>query len=322
MRAAVVDRYGPPEVVEVRAVSEPAPRGDQVLVRVRATPVTSGDARIRAARFPPGFAPFARAALGFRGPRRSVLGGVLSGVVEAVGDKVTGFAVGDEVCGMTGVRMGAHAELAVAPAKKLARKPPEVSHDDAAGVLFGATTALHYLRDRMAVQPGDTVLINGASGAIGTSAVQLAVHLGGRVTGVTSARNAALVTDLGAERTIDHTAVDVTEIPDRFDVVLDTVGNLSLRAGRALLAPGGRLGLAVASLGDTIRARGDANAGPSPERAEAFEELLSLVAAGVLRVVIEQVHELDEIVAAHRRVDTGHKVGNVLVRPSETPTEP
>ena len=297
MRAAVVDRYGPPEVVEVREVAQPAPRGDQVLVRVIATPVTSGDARIRAARFPPGFVVLARAALGFRGPRRSVLGGVLSGVVEAVGDKVTGFAVGDEVCGMTGVRMGAHAELAVLPSKKVARKPPAVSHDDAAGIIFGATTALHYLRDRMDVQPGETVLVNGASGAIGTSAVQLAVHLGGRVTGGTSGRNAALVTDLGAERTIDHAAVDVTEIPDRFDVVLDAVGNLSLKAGRALLAPGGRLGLAVASLGDTIRARGDANAGPSPERAEDSEVLLGLVASGTLRVVIEQVYELDAIVA-------------------------
>jgi NADPH:quinone reductase-like Zn-dependent oxidoreductase len=316
MRAAVVDRYGPPEVVNVREVPEPAPTAKQVLVRVRATPVTSGDARIRAARFPPGFAPFARLALGLRGPRRPVLGGVLSGVVEAVGRDVTGFAVGDEVCGMTGIRMGAHAELAVAPAKKLVRKPAGVSHDDAAALLFGATTALHYLRDRAAVQAGDTVLVNGASGAIGTSAVQLAVHLGGRVTGVTSARNAALVAELGAERTIDHTAVDVREIPDRFDVVLDAVGNLSIRSGRTLLAPGGRLALAVASLGDTIRARGQVSAGPSPERAEDFEVLLGLAASGVLRVVVEQVYELDDIVEAHRLVDTGHKVGNVLVRPS------
>ncbi|MGV3760173.1 MAG: NAD(P)-dependent alcohol dehydrogenase [Actinomycetota bacterium] len=302
--------------MEIHELPDPSPKAGQVLVRVRATPVTSGDARIRAARFPPGFAPFARLALGLRGPRRPVLGGVLSGVVEAVGNGVTSFAIGDEVCGMTGVRMGAHAELAVAPAKKLAHKPPEVSHDEAAGLLFGATTALNYLRDRMAVQPGDTVLVNGASGAIGTSAVQLAVHLGGRVTGVTSGRNAALVTDLGAERTIDHTVVAVTELPDRFDVVLDAVGNLSLKEGRRLLAPGGRLGLAVANLGDTIRARGDASAGPSPERAEDFEVLVGLAASGALRVVIEQVYELDEIVEAHRRVDTGRKVGNVLVRPS------
>jgi NADPH:quinone reductase-like Zn-dependent oxidoreductase len=315
MRAAVVARYGPPEVVRVVDVPRPNPRSDQVLVRVRAVAVTSGDARIRAARFPPGFGLLARLALGVRGPRRAVLGNTFSGVVESVGSTVRDFAPGDEVCGMTGVRMGAHAEFVAVPAKKLTRKPADVSHDDAAGVLFGGTTALHYLRDKAKVTAGATVLVNGASGAVGTNAVQLARHFGGVVTGVTRAANAELVAGLGAAHTIDHTVQDVTTITERFDVVFDTVGNLSIAAGRRLLRPGGVLLLAVGSLGETVRARGDVMAGPAPERPEDMAYLLDLVAAGELRVVHDRSFDLDHIADAYRVVDGGRKVGNVVVRP-------
>lgn len=315
MRAAVYERYGGPDVVHVDDVPTPSPRSGQVLVRVRAAAVTSGDARLRAARFPPGFAPFARLVLGLRRPRRRVLGMPFSGVVEAIGGRVEGLAPGDEVCGMAGARMGAHAELLAAPAKKVVPKPPTVSHDDAAGVLFGGTTALHYLTSKATVGPGTSVLVIGASGAVGTNAVQLARHLGATVTGVCSGANADLVRSLGAERVIDHTAVDVTTIGARFDVVLDAVGVLDIPSGRRLLSPGGVLLLVVAGLADTIRARGDVRAGPAPERAEDMTRLVDLVADGTLTVVIDEVHDLDDIVAAHRRVDTGHKVGNVLVRP-------
>jgi NADPH:quinone reductase-like Zn-dependent oxidoreductase len=315
MRAAVVHRYGAPEVVEVTEVPTPVPRADEVLVRVRAVAVTSGDARIRAARFPPGFGLLARLALGITRPRRAILGGSFSGVVEAVGAPGSPFAPGQEVCGMNGVRMGAHAELVAVQAKRLVAKPAGVSHDDAAGLLFGATTALHLLRDKASVGPGMAVLVNGASGAIGTSAVQLARLAGATVTAVTSAANADLVTELGADRLIDHTSVDVTTVDDHFDVVLDTVGNLSIASGRRLLRPGGVLLLAVASLGETIRARGDVVAGPVPERTAAFEHLLGLVEAGQLAVVIERTYPLEAIADAHRHVDGGHKVGNVVVNP-------
>lgn len=315
MRAAVIDRYGPPEVVRIAEVPRPEPGTDEVLVRVEAVAVTSGDARIRAARFPPGFAIPARVALGFRGPRRSILGGAFSGVVETVGPRVNDFSPGDDVCGMTGVKMGAHAEWVVAPTKKLARKPAGVTHDDAAGVLFGGSTALFFLRDKATVGPGTSVLVNGASGAIGTNAVQIAKHLGATVTGVTSGANAALVSDLGADRIIDYTTHDLATIDDRFDVVFDTVGNLSISSGRRLLNPDGKLLLAVASLGETIRARGNVAAGPSPERADAFAFLLGLVADGSITVVHDQTLALDDIVEAYRRVDSGHKRGNVIVRP-------
>ena len=315
MRAAVVDRYGAPDVVRVADVPAPVPRADEVLVRVRASAVTSGDARIRAARFPKGFAPFVRLAFGPFRPRRKVLGSAFSGVVVAAGARVTGLAPGEEVCGMTGMRLGAHAELIAVSAERVVRKPVEVTHEDAAGVLFGGTAALHFLRDKAAVSRGQSVLVNGASGAIGTNAVQLAKHFGATVTAVTSTVNVDLVTGLGADRVIDYTSTDLTGVTDRFDVVLDTVGNLSPASGRRLLNDRGVLLLAVATLWETLRARGNVKAGAAPERAEDFELLLQLVAKGEVRVVIDQVYDLDQIVAAHQHVDSGRKVGNVIVRP-------
>ncbi len=314
MQAAVVDRYGAPDVVRIADLPWPTPRADGVVVRVKAVAVTSADARIRAARFPSGFGFFARLVFGVVRPRRAVLGSSFSGEVVTVGARVRDIAAGDEVCGMTGLKLGAHAEYAAVPARKLARKPPAVSHDDAAGLLFGGMTALFYLRDKGSVGPDMSVLVNGASGAIGTNAVQLAKHLGATVTGVTSTANAELVTGLGADRVIDYTKDDLGSTAERFDVVLDSVGNLSIPSGRRLLTPRGVLLLVVAGLGDTLRARGNVVAGPAPERVEDFEFLLHLVAEGEISVVIDQVYALQDIAEAHRRVDSGHKVGNVVVR--------
>jgi NADPH:quinone reductase-like Zn-dependent oxidoreductase len=317
MDAAVVDRYGPPEVVRITEVPRPQVRAGHALVRVHAAAVTSGDARIRAARFPPGFAVPARLALGIRRPRRPILGGSCSGVVEAVGDGVADLEVGDEVCAMTGMKMGAHAQYVLVPAAKLARVPAGVSHEDAAGLLFGGTTAWYFLSDRASVGPGTSVLVNGASGAVGTNAVQLAKHLGATVTGVTSAANADLVRTLGADRVIDYAVEDLDSVADRFDVVMDTVGNLSIRSGRRLLRDDGTLVLAVASLWEILRSRGNVVTGSSSERVEDFRLLLGLVADGVLAVVHDRTFDLDDIVDAYRRVDGGHKVGNVVVRPRQ-----
>jgi NADPH:quinone reductase-like Zn-dependent oxidoreductase len=315
MRAAVVDCYGGPEVVRVADVPRPRPRADEVLVRVHAAAVTSGDSRIRGARFPKGFGPFARLVFGVLRPRRRVLGSSLSGVVETVGAQVTGLAPGDEVCGMAGTRMGAHAEYVAVAARRLARKPAGVSHDDAAGLLFGGSAALFFLRDKGKVGKGMSVLVNGASGAIGTNAVQLARFFGATVTGVTSGANVGLVTGLGAQRVIDYKKEDLASVAERFDLVLDTVGNVSVDAGRRLLTEQGVLLLAVADLWQTLRARGNVAAGSAPERVADFELLLQLVADGAITVVHDQAFDLADIAEAHRRVDTGHKVGNVVVRP-------
>lgn len=313
MKAAVVERYGPPEVVSVRDVPDPVAGKGQVLVRVRATAVTSGDARIRGRRFPPGFALPARLAIGWRGPRRSVLGVVYSGVVEAVGPGVNDVAVGDEVCGMTGARMGAHAELAAVRADRLTPKPPGVTHEDAAAILFGGSTARHFLRDL--VGPGTRVLVNGASGAVGSAAVQLAHLAGAHVTGTCSDRNADLVRTLGAQGVVDHARHRVAELPERYDVVLDTVGNLDRRSGRALLAPDGVLVLAAAGLADTVLARGNVRAGVSSEDPESFAWWLERIAAGEVKPVVDRTLPLSGIVEAHRVVDTGRKVGNLVVVP-------
>ncbi|PRX99593.1 NAD(P)-dependent alcohol dehydrogenase [Allonocardiopsis opalescens] len=318
MRAAVVDRYGPPGVVRVVEVPEPVHRADEILVRVRAAAVTAGDARIRGARFPKGLGPFARLGLGVLRPRQRILGSAFSGVVESVGAQsgisASGVAPGDEVCGMSGSRLGAHAEYVAVPAGRVVRKPAGVSHEDAAGVLFGGTTALYFLRDKAGLAAGMSVLVNGASGAVGTNAVQLAKHVGATVTAVTSTGNVPLVARLGADHVIDYTTASIGAVADRFDVVIDTVGAISPASGRRLLTPDGVLLLVAANLWEMLRSRGSVKTGSAPERAADIEHLLALMADGRLATVTDRVLALAEIVAAYERVDSGRKVGNVIIR--------
>lgn len=313
MKAAVVERYGPPEVVSVVERPVPVAGRGQVVVRVHATALNSGDARIRGCRFPRGFAVPGRLALGIRGPRQPVLGVVYSGVVEVVGDGVRGVTVGDEVCGMTGVAMGAHAELVAVRVDRMTAKPAAVSHEQAAAILFGGKTARHFLRHL--VGPGRRVLVNGASGAVGSAAVQIARLAGAHVTGVCSAANADLVRSLGADEVVDHARTPVLDLPETYDVVLDTVGNLDRRSGRRLLSADGTLLLVVAGLADTVLSHGQVRAGVSAEDPADFAWLLDRVAAGELRAVVDRTLPLSRIVEAHRVVDSGRKVGNLVITP-------
>ena len=315
MRAAVNREYGAPDVVRIEEVPAPVPGAKQVLVRVHASAVTAADSRIRGARFPSGYGVLARLVFGLRRPRRQVLGGVASGVVEAVGARAEGFAVGDEVCGVTGMAFGAHAELVAVATKRLAHKPSTVSHEQAAGMLFGGSTALHFVRDVGRVRAGQTVLVNGASGAVGTNAVQLAKHFGAEVTAATSAANATLLKELGADHVVDYAMTPVAGLTERFDVVIDTVGTIGLEAGRRLLTDNGVMLLVAGTLGEALRARGNVKAGTTPERAENFVTLLDLVADGTLTVVNQHVLALEDIVRAHEIADSGRKVGNIVVRP-------
>ena len=284
-------------------------------MRVHAAAVTSADARIRAARFPRGFGGIGRLVFGIRGPRRPILGSTFAGEVVAMGPRASRFAIGDRVCGMTGLRLGAHAEFVAVAETRVVMPPAAVRAADAAGVLFGGTTALYFLRRRAAIGVGSAVLVNGASGAIGTNAVQLARMFGATVTAVCSEANAALVTELGSSEVVDYRRTDLLTLGPRFDVVFDTVGNLTIEAGRRLLRRGGVLLLAVADLATTLRARGWIRAGTSPERTEDFAQLLEWVANGELRVVHDTAFPLARIAAAHALVDSGRKRGNVIVHP-------
>ncbi len=317
MRAVCVDRYGPPEAAVLRDVPLPQPGAGDVLVRVTAAPVTVADARLRGARFPAGFGVLPRLALGLRGPRATVLGGSYAGEVAAVGDGVTAFAVGDRVCGMTDGIGGAHAEYLVAAAHgKAARIPDDVTDVDAAAMLFGGVTALWFLRDRGRIAPGMRVAVNGASGAVGTNAVQLAAHFGATVTGVCSAGNAELVASLGADHVIDYARQPFATSGGRYDLVLDNVGNLGVAEGRRLLAPDGRLLLAIPTLWQLVVPRRRVEKGGAPERLEDIQWLLQLAARGGLRAVIDRTLRLDDVAAAYRVVDGGHKRGNVVLTPA------
>lgn len=314
MKAVVVQHYGPPEVAVIEERPDPTVRANEVLIRVEAVSVTAGDARIRGARFPRGFGFPARLAFGLRGPRNPILGSAFSGVIEWLGSDVTEFAIGDEVAGMNGAKMGFHAQRAAIKASRIVRKPPNVSHVDAAATLFGGTTAMHFLRDR--VTPGTRVLVNGASGGVGTSAVQLAALAGAEVTAVTSTPNAPLTRRLGATHTIDYRAQPIASLPPGgFDFVFDAVGNIDRALGLRLASPTGFAALAVADLQNTIRASGRVLASPSQEAPNDITKLLSLIGAGKLDSVAQSFGGLAGVVEAYRLIDSGRKVGNAVVQP-------
>lgn len=314
MKAAILNTYGSPDVLQIMEVPKPRINKKEILIKVKAVAVTSADSRIRGARFPKGFGFFARLAFGVTKPRVKILGSTYSGVVHEVGSDVSDYKVGDEVCGMTGISMGAYAEfIKVGKFTSITIKPKNISHEEAAGMLFGGTAALYFLRDKLMVGKNDEVLINGASGAVGYNALQVARYYGAKITAVTSGDNMDLVKKLGAGQTVDYTKMSLDSINQKFDVVLDTVGTISPELAKSLLKNNGRAGLMVAGLGETLRARGRIKVGTATEKKEDIEFLLGLLAEGKLKVIITRVYKLNDIVQAHKYVDSGHKVGNVIV---------
>lgn len=323
MRAARIDRFGPPEVVRLVELPRPEPGPGEVLVRVRAATVSVADERLRARRLPRGLGLLVAPTVGVFRPRRRVLGMDAAGVVAAVGPGVERFAVGDEVIVMRGSTMGCHAEYVTVDAEgQLARKPAKLSFEEAAAIVFGGHTALRYL-DRVELGPGSEVLVNGASGAVGTAAVQLAAARGATVTAVTSGGNAELVRSLGAEHVIDHTREDFAApgASARYDVVVECVGNAPIERVAHILRPGGTLLLVILDLRGLLWAKRRARrrglvADHEGGRMDAagMERLAALAESGVLRPVIDRVFELDEIVEAHRLVDGGRKRGSAVLR--------
>jgi NADPH:quinone reductase-like Zn-dependent oxidoreductase len=317
MRAVVQDRYGPPEVLRIEEVEKPVPAAGEVLIRVRASTVSQTDSHIRAAK-----PPFWRLIGGLRRPRWRTLGVDFAGVVEAVGPGVTEFAVGNEVFGL--VRwVGTHAEYVSVPERMpIAHKPAILSFEEAAAVGDGAMQALATLRVG-GVKAGDRIVVYGASGSLGSAAVQIAKRMGAHVTGVTSTKNVELVRSLGADDVIDYTHEDLTKRGPVFDVVIDAVGKYAWHWGRRSLKPGGiyvetDLGphkletLVMWPLSRWIGSRRLKFASGRRTKAD-VRYMKEQIEAGAYRPVIDRVYPMEQVAEAHRHVDTWHKRGNVVL---------
>lgn len=321
MTAAVYRRFGPPEVVRLEQRPVPVPQPGEVLVRVHASTVSVADHRARTRDVPRGLDLIAAAGIGLFRPKHHVLGMDAAGVVEAVGAGVTGFTAGDRVIAMMGAGFGGHAEYVCVPADgAITRAPADLTHEEAVTLVFGGITAQGFL-SQVSIGPGTTVLVNGASGAVGTAVIQLARRLGAQVTAVTSGPNAELVTSLGADRVIDYTRQDFTANGARYDVIVDGVGNAAFEKVEASINPGGALLLVICDLRGMLRSRGqtrrsgklvtwDVGRPGAPELAQ----LVGLAESGRYRPVVDRAYDLADVVEAHRYVDTGRKRGNVVLR--------
>lgn len=323
MKAATYRRFGGPDVVRVEEIARPAPRPGEVLIKVMASTVSAADHRARSRKVPRGLEAFTALALGIFRPRTRILGMDVAGVVESVGLGVTAFQPGDEVIAMLGAGFGGHAEYVSVPAAgPIATKPRNMGFEEAVTLLFGGLTAKSFL-GMAAIGPGSAVLINGASGAVGTAAIQLAKNLGAHVTAVSSGVNRELVESLGADRFIDYTATDFTAGGATYDVVMDCVGNAPFARVQQSLAAGGALLLVIADLKALLQARGQGRRSGNLVTAGSLKlkytaddvaYLVSLAEEGKYRAVIDSTYNLADVVEAHRFVDTGRKRGNVVLR--------
>jgi len=320
MKAMVYERYGSPDVLRSKEVIKPTPKDNEVLIKIHSTTVTSADCRLRSLNLPRGFGLISRLIFGITKPRQPILGTELAGEIESIGKSVGKFKVGDPVFAMSGFGMGAHAEYKCLPEDAaIALKPPGLPYDEAVAMSFGGTTALDFFR-RGNLQIGEKVLINGASGSVGTAAVQIAKHFGAEVTGVCSAANMDLVRSLGATRVIDYTREDFTRNGETYDLIVDTVGTAPFSRSKVSLKEGGRLLLVLAGVPDmlpipwvSLTSSKRIIAGPAAERAEDLRFLAELAQAGKFRPVIDRRFSFEQMAEAHRYVDTGRKKGNVIV---------
>lgn len=299
MKAVLLTKSGSPEVLQLTKIEKPIPKDNEVLVKVYATAVNSGDVNLRNFKSQFLFWLFMRIMYGLKKPKKLILGSALSGKIESVGEKVTRFKKGDEVFASTGMSFGANAEYVSIPKKgTIALKPTNISFEEAAAVPFGALTALYYLR-KANIQQGQKVLINGASGSVGSFAVQLAKYFGTEVTGVCSTKNLELVKSLGADKVIDYKKEDFIESHEEYDLIFDVVGKTTLSDSRKILTPNGSYVTTKKGLAE--------------ENAEDLEFLKKLIEEGKLKSIIDKMFSMDQIVEAHRYAETGKKAGNLII---------
>lgn len=322
MKAIVYTEYGSPDVLRLKEIEKPTPKDNEVLIKIHATTVTATEATFRRGE------PFiARLFTGLTKPKNTRLGEELAGEVEAVGKDVTLFKPGDQVFGATGPEFGANAEYICLPEDSvLTRKPTNMTYEEAAASVDGVLTALPFLRDTGNIQRGQKVLINGASGSIGTAAVQLAKYFGAEVTGVSSTSNLELVKSLGADKVIDYTQEDFTQSNETYDIIFDTVGKTSFAQCKRVLKPNGIFleaainGLAIlpqvlwtSMFGSKKIKIAATGLRPASERAKDLLFLKELIEAEQIKSVIDRRYPLEQIAEAHRYVDRGHKKGNVVI---------
>jgi len=320
MKAVVYDKYGPPEVLQLKEVEKPVPKDNEVLVKIYGTTVTAGDYRARSFTVPPVFWLPARISLGFRKPKQAILGIELAGEIESVGKDVKRFKKGDQVFAATLIGFSAYAEYRCLPEDAaIAIKPSNLNYEEAAALPIGARTALHYLR-KAKVQGGQKVMIYGASGSVGTYAVQLAKYFGAEVTGVCSTANLELVKSLGADKVIDYNVEDFSTKGETYDVVFEAVDKSSfLDCIKVLKKDGIYVNVTtplpnLQMLWTKMRSGKRLILGENvPEKAEDLTFIKELVEVEKLKPVIDRIYPLEQIVEAHRYVDQGHKKGNVVI---------
>jgi len=324
MKAVVCEKYGPPEVLELKEIDKPVPKDNEVLIKVQASTVNAADCNVRGLTYiPPGLGLVAKSMLGFKKPKIPVLGSVLAGEIEAVGREVLSFKPGDKVYG-TGEEMGAYAEYACRPENgAIAILPENLSYEQAATIPYGALTALYFLRDKAGVSSMQKVLVNGASGGVGVYAVQLARYFGAEVTGVCSTGNMDFVLSLGADRVIDYTKEDFARTGEHWDVIFDmVVGKTSFSRARKALLPSGYYLAVAGGLRDMLQMIRTSvtggkkvvfGGGAACETRENMAFLSELLEAKKLRPVLDKSFPLEQIVDAHRYVESGNKKGNIAV---------
>lgn len=315
MKAIELTKYGAPKFLQMNEVEKPSPKDNEILIKIHASSVSSGDARMRRAD------PFIiRLIFGFKRPRKPVLGVVVAGEIEAIGKSVSNYKVGDQIFGSSGMNFGAHAEyLTVSEDAVLALKPDNMSYEEAASIPFGATASMHFLRIAN-IQQGQKVLVYGASGALGTMAVQLAKNYGADITAVCSTTNVEMMKSLGADHVIDYTQEDFSTNGEKYDVIFDTIGKSSLRKALNSLSDKGYLLLASAGIGTMIGGsirsmfmKKKIVSGVIKETVKDMNFFKQLIEKGSLKAVIDRIYPLEQIAEAHAYVDKGHKKGNVII---------
>ncbi len=322
MKAIVWTKYGPPEGLELKEVARPIPGDNEVLIKIYATTVAAGDCEFRSLKIPVEFRLPMRLFVGIRKPERiTILRQEIAGEIESVGKSVKRFKKGDRVFGHTGIRFGGYAEYVCMPEEgALATKPANMTFEEAAGVPTGGLEALHFLR-KGNVRRGQKVLIYGASGSIGTFAVQLARYFGAEITGVCSTMNVAMVRSLGADKVIDYTQEDFTKTGQTYDVIFDTIGKSSFSGSIRSLKQKGSYLLANPKMSQKVRGLWTSMtggekmiSGAASQKAEDLIFLKELIEAGKLKTVTDRCYPLEQIPEAHRYVEKGHKKGNVIIR--------